>query len=229
MMNMSAAPPMQPMMQPPPPPPPQPVDPQILFQAQETLKKPTWDDIIARLRNDRLRSFTIDIETDSTIVADEAAQQQAVSEFLSNVGTLLTAALPIVQQAPEFGPMFGEMLKFAARRFNAGRQMEAVIDETVDRLIERLSKPVQQAPDPKVMVAQIQAQAATVKGQAEVQVMQGKAQAEAELASQKAQSNMALRASEAQADQQLEFSKAQTDAEVAAFKAINQPAPKGAA
>ena len=210
-------------MQPPAPPPPQPVDPAMLFQAQETLKKPTWDDIITRLRDDKLRSFTIDIETDSTIVADEESEKATVSEFVSNIGSFLGEMLPIVQQAPEFGPLAVGILKYSARRFQAGRELETLIDETGDRLLQRIANPEPAQPDPKVQAAQAQVQAQIAKGQAQVQVEAMKAQAEVERDNAQASSNMALRQAQAAADADLERQKAQAHMALAAIKASNQP------
>lgn len=214
--------------QPPAPPPPQPVPQDKLFQAGETLKKPTWDDVIARFRDDKLRSFTIDIETDSTIAADEEKQKANVSEFVENVGSFLTQMLPVVQQAPEIAPFAMEMLKYGARRFDAGRQMETVIDEVTDRLLTRLSKPQQASPDPKMVQAQAQAQAAVLKGQAEMQVEAQKAQSDSQLDAQKAQADFALRGAQAQADAQLQQQKAQSHMELQAMREIARPIHPGA-
>ncbi len=208
------------------PPPPQPVDPQMLFQAQETLKKPTWDDVIGRLRDDKLRSFTIDIETDSTIVADEETQKANVSEFTSNIGQFLGQMMPLVQQAPEFGPFAVAMLKYASRRFEAGREMETVIDETGDALLKRIANPPSPQADPKMQAAQAQVQASIAKGQAQVQVENMKAQADIQRDNAAAQSDVALRQAQAQADAQLETQKAQDHAALQAIKAMRHEGPQ---
>lgn len=217
--QMPAAPPM--MV---PPPPPQPVDPGALFAAQETLKKPTWDDVISLFRNDRLRSFTIDIETDSTIAADDVAEKQSVGEFVQIIGTFVSTMLPAVKETPQLAPLAMQVLKYAARRYKAGREMETVIDETTDQLLELAANPPATPPDPKVEAAQIMAQAKIQQGQAQIQIEGMKTQADVALKQQEAQANMALRASQAQADAGLETAKATTDAQIAAIKAINQPA-----
>lgn len=210
-----------PMM--PPPPPPQPVDPAALFTAQETLMKPTWDDVLALFRNDRLRSFTIDIETDSTIAADDVAEKQAVSEFVQVIGTFVSTMLPAAQQTPELAPFAMEVLKYAARRYKAGRQMETIIDETADKLLQKAANPPATPQDPKIVAAQMMAQAKIQQGQDQIQIEGMKTQADVTLKQQEAQASMALRGAQAQADAQLEISKATTDAQIAALKAIHQP------
>lgn len=209
------------------PQPPQPIPQDQVFAAGETLKKPTWDDVLARLRDDRLRSFTIDIETDSTIVADEESQKQTVSEFFSNIGSFMTAMLPVIQQAPEIGPFAVQMLKYGARRFEAGREMETVIDEMGDKLLQRLAQPQPPTPDPKVQAAQAQVQIAQTKAAGQMQIEQQKALAEIQQDQWESQSNMQLRQSQAAADAQLEQQKAQTDMQIALVKATHPASFKG--
>lgn len=227
MMNMGAVPgqmpPQMPMMQPPPP---QPVDPEKLVAAQTLLRKPTWDDVIGLFRDDRLRSFKIDIETDSTIAADEISEKQSVTEFVTMLGQLLTQAMPLIQQAPELAPLIMETIKYATRRFKAGRQMETIIDETTDRILQKIAKTAGQAApiDPKVQAAQMLAQAKIQQSQVELQIAEKRSDAEVELKHQEASANMGLRQAQAAGDLQLEIGKATNQAQIAALKAIHQPA-----
>lgn len=208
-----------PMPQMPPPPPPQPVDPEQLLKAQQAVVTPTWDDIIALYRNDRLRSYRIDIETDSTIAADEVAEKQAVNDFIEAVGGLIQKLMPMIQQAPEMAPFAMELLKYTARRYKAGRQMEVVIDDMADKLLQRAATPPAQPQDPKVVAAQMLANAKIAQGQAEIEVARMKTGAEVQLKQQEAAANFGLRQAQAQADHQLEVGKALTDAQIAATKA----------
>lgn len=235
MMNMGGAGPQMPAGAPPgmpgqmpmmpPPPPPQPVDPLMLVQAQETLKKPTWDDVMALLHNDRLRSFRIDIETDSTIAADEQGEKEAVTDFVGMIGQFLGQMGPLVQSNPALAPLVVAMLKASARRFKLGRQLEVVIDEVGDKLLDMAAHPPAQQVDPKVQAAQLLANAKIEQGQAQVQIQAMKSKAEVDLKHEEAQASMGLRQAQAQADAQLEYSKAETDAQVAALKAMTKPTP----
>src|SRR5262249_34903569 len=51
--------------------------------------KPTVEDVMAFLRNNRARSFVLDIETDSTIQPDENAEKQRRAEFMGMLSSLL--------------------------------------------------------------------------------------------------------------------------------------------
>lgn len=145
-------------MQPPPPPSiPQPT-PEMLKAMQE----PSWDQVMALLRNDKLRGFSIDIETDSTVEPDQQAEQQKAVQFAEAVAQLLTVSGPILTAQPAAAPMLGELLMLVVRRFKAG--------ETVETAIEGFVAAVQQqpkGPDPKMQAEQAKTQAVQIKSQAE--------------------------------------------------------------
>jgi hypothetical protein len=105
-----------------------------------------------------MRSFRIDIETDSTIAVDETADKQAATEFLTAMGNYMASSLPMAQQAPELLPVIGQGAVFLARRFRAGRQLEGSIEASFQALEQRAQQmaqqPKQQAPDPAMLKAQ---------------------------------------------------------------------------
>lgn len=85
------------------------------------------DQIMEKFRNDAMRSYTIDIETDSTIAINEAEQKQDVQEFFMASSELLKNLIPAVQQGVLPMPAAKAMFMYAASRFNAGRDlMEAL-------------------------------------------------------------------------------------------------------
>lgn len=53
--------------------------------------------VMQALQNDAARSFSVDIETDSTIAADEAAEVEATTKMLTGVTQLMGALAPAVQ------------------------------------------------------------------------------------------------------------------------------------
>jgi hypothetical protein len=99
----------------------------------------------AFLRNDRARGFVIEIETDSTILPDENAEKQRRVEFVTAIGGLFQQALPALQAAPQIAPFIGEVLKFTAQGFRAGRPLEGAIDQ----LVAQMTALAQQAMAPK--------------------------------------------------------------------------------
>ena len=138
----------------------------------ELMQEPTWEDVMALLKNDALRSFRIDVETDSTIEPDENAAKMAFTEFTGAVVGLLTAAAGIVPTAPYTAPLFAEILKQGARTFNVSRSMEDVIDKVFETAGEQppAQPPGPPPPDETAMqVEQMKSQTAQMQAQIEQQ------------------------------------------------------------
>lgn len=110
------------------------------------LKKPTWEQIEAVLRENGARCFRIDIETDSTIKADQDAEKASRIEFLTAAGGFIQQAATI--QVPELQPLLMEMLKFGVGGFKAGRELETEFKVAVDAIKERAEAPPVPQPDP---------------------------------------------------------------------------------
>ena len=116
------------------------------------LGMPTQERIVELLRDDAMRGYRIDIETDSTIQPDEQAEKQARNEFLEVVGGFMERAMPMAAQSPEIVPVMGEMLMFVVRGYRTGRQLEEIVQETVDELAEKAkqAKAMPPPPDPEM-------------------------------------------------------------------------------
>lgn len=138
---------------------------------QELLEKPTWEEVKELLESNSMRQFRVDIETDSTIEPNESEEKARTVEFIQAVGGFFAQIGPMVQAQPVAARMFGEIIKFAVRRFRIGRQLEDIIDSTVDQLVEQASQPAPQAagaaPEPPdttpIAVAQIDLQREQIK------------------------------------------------------------------
>jgi Uncharacterized protein conserved in bacteria with the myosin-like domain len=150
-------------------------------------------EVYAFLQNDRARGFIIEIETDSTIQPDEDAEKQRRVEFVTAVGTLFKEAAPMVMQAPQLGPFMGEVLKFAAQGFRAGRPLEGAIDQLVEQMKAQAAQPQPPKPDPEL--AKVEAQ----KAHGEQQLKQGAEQHQQKMqqSQQQFEQEMAFKQSEA--------------------------------
>lgn len=134
--------------QPVPPPQMPPMPPQL----KDALEKPAQEELVGLMRDDRLRSYRIDIETDSTIVADEQAEKEARTEYVTVVAKMFQQFGPIAAQIPEATPVIGESLLFLTRAYRAGRQLEDTIEQFVENVIEKAKQAQNQppAPDPRM-------------------------------------------------------------------------------
>jgi hypothetical protein len=99
--------------------------------AQALLDQPSWAEVMGLLRDNTLRAFRIDIETDSTIEPDDQDEKQRRIEFIQAVGAYVAKSMPALQLAPAMTPVIAEGLKFLVRGFRVGREMEEVIDKAL--------------------------------------------------------------------------------------------------
>ncbi|MGO6780337.1 hypothetical protein [Rhizobium ruizarguesonis] len=163
----------QQMGQPAPPPP------QMPPQLEQMMQQPTIDEVVQLLRNDSIRGFQIDIETDSTIEPDEDAEKQRRMEFVQMIGGFLQQAGAMAQQNPMLVPVMVETLLFAARGFRAGRQLESTLEQVGAQLSEAATAPKPPPEPPSEQV--IKLKTAQVKAGAEQRKAElGVAQAEIE-------------------------------------------------
>ena len=64
---------------------------------------------IALLKDTSERRFRIDIETDSTIEVDQAQEKADRTEFITAVSSFVQSWAPVLQMAPQLGPLAGEL------------------------------------------------------------------------------------------------------------------------
>ena len=98
------------------------------------------DEVMAILRDQKLRPFMLDIETDSTIFPDEQAEKASRAEFMQAFSQSMMALQPLLAAGESGANLAGEMLKFALAPFRAGRQLEGVIDEFIKNAPQELAE-----------------------------------------------------------------------------------------
>ena len=126
----------------------------------------TIDAVVQLLRDDRMRGFRIDVETDSLVEADQSQERNDRTQFVQAVGGFFKEFGPVVQQMPPLAPLAGAMLQFAVRGFKVGAEMEETIEKAMAEVVAHLAKPpVPPQPTPDEQIKHATAQ---VKGQAEV-------------------------------------------------------------
>ena len=164
---------------------------------------------VQMLSNSTIRDFHIQVEADTLAQIDEQAEKQSAVEAIEAITGFLQNGLPMVQQAPEMLPLFGEMLLFTVRRFRAGRSLESSIEQAMQALQQKAQMAQQPQQDPEMLKLQSEQQAEQMRMQAQAQTEQMKMQAQAQLEQAKAQLDMQMQEAKAQADMQLEQMKEQ--------------------
>ncbi|MGE4259220.1 MAG: hypothetical protein AB7F19_07750 [Candidatus Babeliales bacterium] len=135
----------------------------------------TFQQAVQLLKDDKLRSFRIEIDTDSMLAIDDAESKSSAMEFLNTVTPFMKEAIPAVQQDPRLGPLMRELLMFTARQFKSGRPLEAVIEQS---LLEMSQIPAPKTPNPAEAQVQGQMQLQQMKTQSAMQETQAKTQAD---------------------------------------------------
>lgn len=126
---------------------PPPVEPQF-----ERIPETSWELIHARLRDDFGRNITVQIETSSTVIADEQEDKEARVEFLAAMATFVQQLMPLVQTGQFDFKTVKELLMFGIRGFPKSRTLEAMIAALPDE-----PQVTGDGPDPSVQVAEIKA------------------------------------------------------------------------
>ena len=156
---------------------------QTIQQGQQQIQKlqaeVTIDQVLHFLRDSRAKSFTLDIETDSTVMADEDGEKQRRTEFVGVLSQLLPQLTQMLTGAPETAPFCGEVLKFATAPFRAGRSLDGAIDDLIELMKQKSGQ--QQPDDPQtaagkiaLQVEQLKQQTAMAKLQQDMQIEQAK-------------------------------------------------------
>jgi hypothetical protein len=143
---------------------------------------------IEMLKNESMRNFNIDIETDTLVQIDQQTEKSNRVEFLTSVSSFLEKVLPVGQQHPELVPLLGEMLLFGIRGFKIGRTIEGSFEQFVSQATQNEKAKAAQPPAPPPPTPEmIRAQAEVQNAQAKNQMEQVKLQTEQQLEAQKLQ------------------------------------------
>jgi len=82
------------------------------------------EEIDAIIKDDKLRSFAVDIETDSTVSVDQNQTKQDRLEYMQAISAFFSQATPILQAGGINKATFREMLAFISSPFKVGRNLE---------------------------------------------------------------------------------------------------------
>jgi len=176
--------------------PPPPSLPQPTPEMLDAMNEPTWEEVMALLRDEKLRGFVVDVETDSTIEPDQQAQQASAAGFVTAVAEFMTAALPIMQAEPDAVDFLGELMAWTTRQWKAADTIESAVDEFVEKMKKKAANPQPPPPDPKVQAEAIKAEAEIKQTQMEGQM----AQADHQMNMQERQAEFQMRMEELRAE-----------------------------
>ncbi len=197
---------------------------EIPAEVKERLSTPTWEDVMAILRSDKLRGYRTDVETDESSMEDQDAEKQRRIEAVSGIKDMIDGAMMAASVNPKLLPLFKELTLFALRTFKPARSLEQSVEDAFDELMRNPPPP---PTDPNASGGD-----AAAAAMAEVQRKQARDQIEMQLKGAVTQAQVAVAQSQSQANQQkagehqAKATKTLTEAEVAKAEADTQSAQR---
>lgn len=146
---------------------------QMAMQAQQTGQQmqdlgPSWEEVIQVLRDDKMRTFKVDVETDSTVAASIETDMTALKEVLTAVVQLVQGFGPAVQMGAMPVEAVKELILAVTRRAQLGNAVEDALDK-IQKPQQQPQQGQQQQQDNSLQVEQIKQQAAAQIKQVELQ------------------------------------------------------------
>jgi hypothetical protein len=195
------------MMPPMAPPPPLAPDP---LQKIDEMKQ----QIIGLLRDNKKRSYRIQIATDSMIAIDQQQQQQDGAMLIQQAGQFFDQMRGLVDQYPPLLDFSISLFQNMIKRMKGGKELDGIFTKAMQQVGE-IAKAKEEAakqpppPDPTTLEVQGRLQIAQVESQAKLQVMQMEMQDKA-TKNQLAYQDQQLKMQRDQLSAQLDIQKQQT-------------------
>jgi hypothetical protein len=130
----------------------------------------TIDKVVALLRQDHLRGYAIDIETDSTVFEDAEAEKASRTELLTAMAGFVQQWAPVSQGSAPMTKLGFEMLEFGVRGFKSGRQLEEALEECREAMEDAMANPQPPPPDPALEVEKMKAETAKAIGEKDLKL-----------------------------------------------------------
>ena len=131
-----AAAPGSPQMEPPPEQAPAP-PPQDPGPPPENPVEQLWQAVMKLLRDEKMRTFRIDVESGSTVEISDSVSKTERTEYLTSVGNFLSNVAPVMEMSPDLAPVVVDLLSFTARTYKVGRSVESAIEEAAQKIRQR--------------------------------------------------------------------------------------------
>lgn len=110
-------------------------------------------EVVQLLQSDAMRSYRIDIESDSTIRGDVQRSLEQMTQFIQGTGQFVQAVAGMVQAAPPLLAPFLEVYTAFARKFDLGKQAEDALDK-LPQMVGQWQQQQAQQPSPEAQKAE---------------------------------------------------------------------------
>ncbi len=127
---------------------------QITQEELEKLNQPTLDQVAKVLRDDKMRGYSIDIETTATIFDDIATQREQIQAFTLTLFNMIDKSSQYIAQTPSIIDLMEQMTMLNVSQFKVSRGYIDSIKGVFKRVKAEVKEPKEQAPDPAMLKLQ---------------------------------------------------------------------------
>lgn len=187
------------------------------FQHMTPQEQQMFPQALAILKSDKERCLRLEIETDSTITQNMNADIEQ-KNYLAK--TLFEGLGALKDVNPAFMPVAAKAVELSVKALQQGKMLEDDLEQSITAMMEAAKNPSPPPPDPAMMKAQADIQAAQQKAQLDAQLAQQKMQNEMQMQVQKSQAQITVEERQTMADIAREDRKVQ--AKIASDQAMTQ-------
>ena len=126
--------------------------PQVSQEEIKKLEQPTWEDIYAHLKDEKLRNYTIDVQSSATIFDDVEAQGASINALSQSFKDIVATAVQF--QSPAIIRAYIPIAKMQLTNIKVGRAISKQLISNLESGAEELEKSLQQPDDDALRLAQ---------------------------------------------------------------------------
>lgn len=128
--------------------------PRVTKEDFKKLEQPSWDMLIQIMRDDKLRSYTIDVQSSATVFDDIAAQNESVNQLAATFKDIVLTAGQL--QSPAVIRAYVPIAKMQLTNIKVGRAIAKQLIDALENGAEELENSLSQEPeqDPRIMLEQ---------------------------------------------------------------------------
>jgi len=157
------------------------------------------------IANKPLRTFRIEVDSDSMVNLDESQEKADRVEFIGAFSQLFGQAAPLVQTAPEIAPIVIEIMKYGIGAYKGSSGIEGQLDAMLDQISQaQKAQAGQPKPNPKLQEIQAQQQGQMQQKQMELQLNSQVEQQKMQMQERLEQAKIQMQMQAAQHEQQVQ-------------------------
>jgi len=136
-------------------------EPEQIFQMTGVQVTPEMEQV---MKDDFLRTYAVDVETDSTIAQDDNLEREQRNETSEVIGNMLTQMVPAIQAGQLPADIAKALMLFTVRTTKFGSEFEDAINQLPDTM-QQLQQMQQQVQQGQMQAQQLEQQLAEAQGQ----------------------------------------------------------------